>query len=140
MANLKVHTGYKGVKGEFGYMYSLDQSSVELKGSVFFHYPTIPNLRGISVFSADTGAEVSADYTFKIAEIRKGFWYSTLYLADMYGGIFVDYTTLEDGQFSYGAEVAAEVGMGYWSTMVPKVGFAVSDGRITSHLIFGVGF
>ncbi len=132
-----------GINADLGYKYQFDQGNLSLYGSIFNKFDKTVAFRGTNTFDeADArGAIVSAEYTRKLANVRKGFWPSTLYLADIYGGVFADYTTLEGGEFSVGANVKLEVGLGFWLTTVPEIGVLVtSEGKVNPYFGFSMGF
>lgn len=113
------------------YLLSMGQSSVRLNGVLAFQKlpDTIDYMYGLN-----------ADYTRKLAELREGFWHSTIYVSDVYGNIHFDYSNLSDCLIN--ANIQLEASMGFILATVPKVGvtYSVQKQEFRPYFEFNIGF
>lgn len=128
-----------GVAAGAGYAYMLDHGLLQVRASTFDQFDAAVEIRGMGYFGGMdvSGNTLSFDVTHKLMEVRKGFWDMSLFLADVYGNLFMDHTSLEGGQSSIGAEVMLEMGAGFGATLTPKVGLAYS-GNFGVRPMFGM--
>lgn len=110
------------------YSYALDRGMIRVRANTFERFDTLTDVRGMGYFGGQdvSGTTLSFDVTHKLLEIRKGFWNTSLFVADLYGNLFVDQTSLGGGQSSVGAELIVEMGAGFGAVLLPKVGVAYS--------------
>ncbi len=125
----------------FNYSYLLDNGSINFDASLFDGVSQPRDQREFSSLAAsNSGVNLSLDYTHKLFELRKGLWNPNIFLADIYGNLFID-SYLVDGNVSGGYELLFEMGAGNKVYSVPKIGFAVSDElNIEPHFGFDVSF
>jgi len=74
-----------------------------------------------------SGYKMSADFTYKLLEIRQGSWNPNIFLGDLFIKPFVDYQSYDYNLLSGGAELLLETGTGNWLHLVPRVGLAASS-------------
>ncbi len=105
---------------------------VSLKGSVYKDYPVSENVRGFSDYSSSAGgSHVTLELTRQFLQVRDGFWNPNIFIGDVYGVLFADYSTINGGRTSYGAELQTECSSGYFFSIVPVFGIATSEGSLS---------
>jgi hypothetical protein len=128
-----------GVAAGVDYSYALDHGMLHVQANTFDKFDRAEEIRGMGYFGGKdvSGNGLHFNVTHKLLEVRKGIWDTSLFLADLYGNLFMDHTTLDGGQSSIGAEVIFELGVGFGAILTPKVGLAYS-GSLGVRPIFGM--
>ena len=136
----------KGVNSEFDYKYSMDNSGVKIKGSLFKDFEKESNIRGIAleeIYDNNvSGYQVSVDYSQKLLQFRKGLWNPNIFMDNIYGSLFVDYTDIDiiSDKVAYGYELSCEIGTLNRLKLVPKLGISYSGREIEPFWDFKISF
>ena len=113
---------------DLGWMH--DFGRVRIRADVYRRFDALHRIRGYlpEYLLLATGSVYSFDFTYLLAELRAGFWNPNIAVGDLFGNLFVDYSTLSSGKHTYGYEVQAEVYSCYWASAVSTLGIASVSG------------
>ena len=111
------------------YNYSLSSGRLGISTRVFEGFDRRKKRREFKLKGEEDGQGISSsiDLTHKLIEIRGGSWNPNLFLGDIYGNAFVDYTYQAGEEIASGGyELLFEVGVANSIQFVPKVGASYS--------------
>jgi len=118
----------KGALTNTSFKYTLNNIGIRSSVSLFRNFDIVEDIRGSNLHFAKNqrGLVAKVDITTKIGEIRDGLWNPRIFAGDMYGGFFVDYSSIKSDRATYGYEFSLETGLGDVLLFVPRVGIAFS--------------
>lgn len=128
-ALLQGNVSNDGINTELTYRFAMNKSGITVKASGFSKFDEATEVRGLGYIGQAnaSGASLKLDYTSRLFTVNKGIWSSNMYLADIYGSVFTDLTTLDKGHFSVGGEMLFETGLNYSANLVPVIGLSYTD-------------
>ncbi|MBU0502564.1 MAG: hypothetical protein KJ811_04920, partial [Candidatus Margulisbacteria bacterium] len=120
-----------GVSLDLSQRYLFSESSFNLSLSGYRDFDRIRNVRGLlrSSINNTTGYGFDLSYSHRLLKLQQGLWSPNVFVGDIYGGPFAQYSNTNTNVSAYGLELGAEVGIGFWINFVPKVGVSVVDGK-----------
>ena len=87
------------------------------------------SIRGYEDIQSTRALVLTAEYTHRLCQLRKGLWNPNLYFEDLYWAVFADYAWTEIGTtyYSVGCELRLEAKAGFgFLQLMPKVGIALT--------------
>ncbi|MCP4049863.1 MAG: hypothetical protein GY730_04065 [bacterium] len=115
-------------------------NSLVLRAASISRFHRMLNVRGYprKWYDISSGYDFGIDYIHKLMNIRRGFWNPNTGFGDLFGSIFIDYSSFDTGYLSYGYEFLLETGMFFRLKFVPRAGFAVNNNNISGY--WNIGF
>jgi len=124
-----------GTKNRLNYQFVLSNASINVGAQYADRFDITQTLRGFSrtKFTQATGSTVSIDLIHKLFKYRDGLHSPNVFIADIYGSLFIDYVSLPRDSIAYGYELQAETGVAMRVPLILKFGYATKEGE---HAVF----
>ena len=120
-----------GFSFDAGNRFLYGQGSVNLNIAGYRDFERIRSVRGLvrSTYNNTSGYEADLLLQHRLLPIQNGLWNPNVFVGDVYGGPFVQYSNTNTNVTAYGLELGAEVGLGFWINFVPRGGISIIDGQ-----------